>query len=61
MVWGHHTADGCEKGLIVCGSDNGQIKVFDPVKILNGEPAIVQETSNHSGPVKALDFNPFQV
>lgn len=49
-------------GRLVGGSENGTLTVYNPDAIINstGE-AVVGQSDKHSGPVRALDFNPFQV
>lgn len=49
-------------GRLVGGSENGTLTVYDPEAIMNsiGE-AVVGQSDKHTGPVRALDFNPFQV
>jgi len=62
-VWGPSYLDCSQSmGLIVCGTDKGAVEIFDPEKVLNHEKdCLVFATSKHTGPVNALDFNPFQV
>lgn len=53
--------DGCA-GRLVGGCENGTITVYNPDIILaSGEEAIVGKSTKHTGPVRALDYNPFQV
>lgn len=49
-------------GRLVGGSENGTLTVYDAEAILSstGE-AVVGQSDKHVGPVRALDFNPFQV
>ncbi|MFT7807196.1 protein transport protein Sec31B-like isoform X1 [Arapaima gigas] len=48
-------------GRLVGGSENGTLTVYSPEEILkSGEGAIVGQSGKHTGPVRALDFNPFQ-
>ncbi|XP_061822539.2 protein transport protein Sec31A isoform X1 [Nerophis lumbriciformis] len=48
-------------GRLVGGSENGTLTIYNPEAIVNsGAEAIVGECNKHSGPVRALDFNPFQ-
>lgn len=48
--------------MIIGGGDNGVLTMYSVHHILasKGEPVIGQ-TEKHSGPVRALDSNPFQV
>ncbi|XP_062383121.1 protein transport protein Sec31A isoform X2 [Sardina pilchardus] len=62
LIWGHFGlgTDG-SAGRLVGGSENGTITVYSPEVILaSGEEAIVGQATKHTGPVKALDYNPYQ-
>ena len=49
-------------GRLVGGSENGILTVYNPEVIMtSGADAIVGESDKHTGPIRALDFNPFQV
>ncbi|XP_064175110.1 protein transport protein Sec31A isoform X1 [Anguilla rostrata] len=53
-------ADG-SAGRLIGGSENGVLTVYSPDEILaSGEAAIIGQSEKHTGPVRALDFNPFQ-
>lgn len=62
-MWGSTYTDSPNlNGLVVCGTDKGGIEIYDPDKILDSsDDCLVFSTSNHTGPVRALDFNAFQV
>nr|XP_023663915.1 protein transport protein Sec31A-like isoform X2 [Paramormyrops kingsleyae] len=48
-------------GRLVGGSESGALTLYSPEEILaSGETAVVGESCKHTGPVRALDFNPFQ-
>uniref|UniRef100_A0AAQ5Z8Q8 Protein transport protein Sec31A n=1 Tax=Amphiprion ocellaris TaxID=80972 RepID=A0AAQ5Z8Q8_AMPOC len=48
-------------GRLVGGSENGTLTVYNPEAIMSsGAEAIVGQSEKHTGPVRALDFNPFQ-
>ena len=48
--------------MIVAGLDRGVISVYDAAKLIRGqEDALMFSKDKHTGPVAALDFNPFQV
>ena len=48
-------------GLLVGGADQGIITMYDAAKLVKGEDnALVFTKDKHTGPVAALDFNPFQ-
>ena len=49
-------------GRLVAGSENGTLTVYNPEEIMSsGAEAVVGQSDKHTGPVRALDFNPFQV
>ncbi|XP_069045011.1 protein transport protein Sec31A isoform X1 [Lepisosteus oculatus] len=48
-------------GRLVGGGENGVVTVYSPEEILaSGKEAIIGQCEKHTGPVRALDFNPFQ-
>ncbi|XP_037610987.1 protein transport protein Sec31A isoform X2 [Sebastes umbrosus] len=48
-------------GRLVGGSENGTLTVYNPEVIMSsGAEAVVGQSDKHTGPVRALDFNPFQ-
>ncbi|XP_028397312.1 protein transport protein Sec31A-like [Dendronephthya gigantea] len=64
LVWGTY---GMEKeetpnGILVGGTDSGDLVMWNPLKILNGEieDAVLFQSDKHTGAVQALDLNPFQ-
>ncbi|XP_030909263.1 protein transport protein Sec31B isoform X1 [Melopsittacus undulatus] len=62
LIWGNFGNGSPESsGVIIGGGDNGVLTMYSVHHILasKGEPVIGQ-TEKHSGPVRALDFNPFQ-
>lgn len=49
-------------GRLIGGSENGILTVYNPEVIMSsGADAVVGQSDKHSGPIRALDFNPFQV
>ncbi|CAL8302888.1 unnamed protein product [Lota lota] len=53
-------ADG-SGGRLVSGSENGALTVYNVEAILgSAADAVVGQSDKHTGPVRALDFNPFQ-
>ena len=62
LVWGAAgMKDGkTPSGIIVGGSDRGVINMYDAAKLVKGETSLVFSKDKHTGPVAALDFNPFQ-
>ncbi|KFU97565.1 PREDICTED: protein transport protein Sec31B isoform X2 [Pterocles gutturalis] len=62
LIWGNFGNGSPESsGVIIGGGDNGVLTMYSAHRILasKSEPVIGQ-TEKHSGPVQALDFNPFQ-
>ncbi|NWI90384.1 SC31B protein, partial [Pitta sordida] len=62
LIWGNFGNGSPESsGVIIGGGDNGVLTMYSVHRILTSksEPVIGQ-TEKHSGPVRALDFNPFQ-
>ncbi|KFV60627.1 Protein transport protein Sec31B, partial [Gavia stellata] len=62
LIWGNFGNGSLESsGVIIGGGDNGVLTMYSVHRILasKSEPVIGQ-TEKHSGPVRALDFNPFQ-
>ncbi|NXI90757.1 SC31B protein, partial [Psophia crepitans] len=62
LIWGNFGNGSPEpSGVIVGGGDDGVLTMYSVHHILasKSEPVIGQ-TEKHSGPVRALDFNPFQ-
>lgn len=54
-------ADG-SGGRLIAGSENGALTVYNPDAIISsGAEAVVGQSDKHTGPIRALDFNPFQV
>lgn len=49
-------------GRVIGGSENGILTVYNPDVIMSsGADAVVGQSDKHTGPIRALDFNPFQV
>uniref|UniRef100_A0A4W6CX20 Protein transport protein Sec31A n=1 Tax=Lates calcarifer TaxID=8187 RepID=A0A4W6CX20_LATCA len=63
LVWGPYGMDdqGHPAGVVIAGGENGNVILYDPAKIISGESdVIIAESDKHTGPVRALDVNPFQ-
>ncbi|KAI0784083.1 hypothetical protein C8Q75DRAFT_781234 [Abortiporus biennis] len=62
LAWGY--ADGGrEQGVLVAGMENGDLDIWDPAKIvatLDPTQSLILRNKTHTGPVRALDFNPIQ-
>ena len=64
LVWGPYGMDSGAhpSGVLITGSENGNVILYDPAKIMAGaSDVIIAESDRHTGPVRALDVNPFQV
>ncbi|XP_064163243.1 protein transport protein Sec31A isoform X4 [Anguilla rostrata] len=63
LVWGPHGMDsqGHPSGVLIAGGENGSLILYDPAKIIAGDSdVIISQNDKHTGPVRALDVNPFQ-
>jgi protein transport protein SEC31 len=66
IIWGSFgigggSGDEHPSGVIVGGCDNGVMQVYDASKFLKNENPLVLTKNKQTGPVRALDFNPFRV
>ncbi|KAL0062586.1 protein transport protein S31 [Marasmius tenuissimus] len=62
LTWGY-VEPSKPRGVIAAGMENGELALWDPSKILAGESAtdsVILRNTQHTGPVRALDFNPIQ-
>ncbi|TFK38647.1 hypothetical protein BDQ12DRAFT_683110 [Crucibulum laeve] len=60
LAWGGVSADR-PRGVLATGLENGELALWDPVKILDGAgstDSLIFRTANHTGPVRGLHFNP---
>uniref|UniRef100_A0A3P9KZ14 Protein transport protein Sec31A n=1 Tax=Oryzias latipes TaxID=8090 RepID=A0A3P9KZ14_ORYLA len=63
LVWGPFGMDSQNhpSGVLIAGGENGNVILYDPARIMAGESdVVITESDRHSGPVRALDVNPFQ-
>ncbi|XP_077130852.1 protein transport protein Sec31A isoform X3 [Ranitomeya variabilis] len=63
LIWGPHRIDseGSVSGVLIAGGENGNVILYDPAKILAGDSNVmISQQDKHTGPVRALDVNPFQ-
>lgn len=63
LIWGApgNGSKDMSAGVLVAGGENGNIILYNPSEIIaGGEEAVIGQNDTHSGPVRALDFNPFQ-
>ncbi|CAN9504574.1 unnamed protein product [Ophioblennius macclurei] len=64
LVWAPYGMDSGANpsGVLIAGGENGNVILYDPAKILEGRSdVVIAESERHSGPVRALDVNPFQM
>ncbi|XP_077594547.1 protein transport protein Sec31A isoform X1 [Stigmatopora nigra] len=62
LVWANFgTNEDATGGRLVAGSENGALTVYNTDAILNSDAeAVIGQYNKHTGPVRALDLNPFQ-
>lgn len=62
LIWGNFGNGSPESsGVIIGGGDNGVLTMYSAHQILASKSdPVIGQTEKHSGPVRALDFNPFQ-
>uniref|UniRef100_A0A8C6T6Z4 Protein transport protein Sec31A n=1 Tax=Neogobius melanostomus TaxID=47308 RepID=A0A8C6T6Z4_9GOBI len=63
LVWSPFGIDGqsLPSGFLIAGGENGNVILYDPAKIMTGDnDVVIAESDRHTGPVRALDVNPFQ-
>ncbi|XP_044152770.1 protein transport protein Sec31B isoform X3 [Bufo gargarizans] len=62
IIWGSFEGDSVgPSGVIVGGGDNGEITLYSTSQILtSGKETVITKNGKHTGPVRALDLNPFQ-
>ncbi|XP_069741805.1 protein transport protein Sec31A isoform X2 [Narcine bancroftii] len=59
LIWSNHGAS--SDGVIAAGGDTGTITLYSAEQILAaGNNPIIGQSEKHGGPVRGLDFNPFQ-
>ncbi|XP_053889933.1 protein transport protein Sec31B isoform X2 [Malaclemys terrapin pileata] len=62
LIWGSFgNGSSDSSGVIAGGGDNGVLTLFSATQILtSGTESVIGRREKHTGPVRALDFNPFQ-
>ncbi|OUM67378.1 hypothetical protein PIROE2DRAFT_50683 [Piromyces sp. E2] len=61
LAWGTIGDRSKPYGILAAGMENGDLEFWNPKGIMNGDAnALLMRHSMHSGPVRGLDFNPFQ-
>ncbi|XP_043275091.1 protein transport protein Sec31A isoform X2 [Venturia canescens] len=59
VIWGAHNTS--PAGILVGGCDYGTVKIYSAAKMLAKESdCLISSPDRHTGPVRALDINPFQ-
>lgn len=63
LIWGSFGSGLLENnGIIAGGGDNGMLTLYSVTYILSsGKEPLIAQKQKHTGAVRALDFNPFQV
>lgn len=63
LIWGSFGNGLLEgSGVIAGGGDNGMLTLYNVTHILSsGKEPVIAQRQKHTGAVRALDFNPFQV
>ncbi|XP_055317143.1 protein transport protein Sec31A isoform X2 [Sitodiplosis mosellana] len=61
IVWSPLRNQGNTCGIIAAGCESGHLQLYSASKLLAGEDALVASQDKHTGAVRALDYNPFQV
>ncbi|XP_075717335.1 protein transport protein Sec31A isoform X2 [Rhinoderma darwinii] len=63
LIWGPNIIDSesSVSGVLIAGGENGNVFLYDPAKIMAGDSnVLIAQQDKHTGPVRALDVNPFQ-
>ncbi|XP_018057108.1 PREDICTED: protein transport protein Sec31A isoform X2 [Atta colombica] len=59
IIWGSYGNN--PAGIIVGGCEDGTIKIYSAAKLLARDSnCLINSPRRHTGPVRAMDFNPFQ-
>jgi protein transport protein SEC31 len=63
LIWGSFGSGLLENsGVIAGGGDNGTLTLYNVTHVLSsGKEPLIAQKQKHTGAVRALDFNPFQV
>lgn len=62
MAWGGWSGGReAENGIIVGGCEGGRLQIYSASRLLAGEESLIISQDRHTGPVRAIDFNAFQV
>lgn len=63
LIWGSSSSELLENtGVIAGGGDSGMLTLYNVAHVLSpGKEPLIAQKQKHTGAVRALDFNPFQV
>ncbi|KAL2021134.1 hypothetical protein VTK56DRAFT_7440 [Thermocarpiscus australiensis] len=59
IAWGN-PSDEHPRGVVAGAMEDGSLQLWDAAKLLAGEEALMSRDTKHTGPVKALQFNPLR-
>lgn len=59
IAWGA-PSDQHPRGVIAGAMEDGSLQLWDAAKLLAGEEALMSRDTKHTGPIKALQFNPLR-
>ncbi|KAL2185112.1 hypothetical protein L209DRAFT_756082 [Thermothelomyces heterothallicus CBS 203.75] len=57
IAWGA-PSDEHPRGVVAGAMEDGSLQLWDAAKLLAGEEALMSRDTKHTGPIKALQFNP---
>lgn len=59
IAWGA-PSDDHPRGVVAGAMEDGSLQLWDAAKLLAGEDALMSRDTKHTGPIKALQFNPLR-
>ncbi|KAK3304246.1 uncharacterized protein B0T15DRAFT_535897 [Chaetomium strumarium] len=59
IAWGA-ASDEHPRGVVAGAMEDGSLQLWDAAKLLAGEEALMSRDTKHTGPIKALQFNPLR-
>ncbi|KAK4139816.1 uncharacterized protein C8A04DRAFT_32646, partial [Dichotomopilus funicola] len=59
IAWGA-PSDDHPRGVVAGAMEDGSLQLWDAAKLLAGEEALMSRDTKHTGPIKALQFNPLR-
>lgn len=60
LAWSQPEASPSGRGIIAAGLETGEVCLYDPVKILAKEGALIYKNDKHTGSVRGLHWNPIK-